>query len=285
MKLLVLLFAFTVSRYVPGLVRLRCFVWYRWWVKKSQQWFPVRYAEWLVLLIVGVPVIVISTLLSWLVWHNHVLELLVSTLVVAYCLGPDSVMAEVESLQNEVNRQTASEQPGERAEESDLEAGRGQASGHFDTTANVVEYITTATLERWFAVFFWFLVLGTPGALLYRLTERLTRYVAKEPLAKTARVLKQILEYPVSWLMVLALAVVSDFEKIWEIKKRYLNWDNISQLQQRFLYQSMEFAVANCLGADDSECQVSALERAARMTWRMLVVWFVMLSLLVIAGF
>ena len=284
MKLLVLLTAFLLSHYLPGISRLRPFGWYRWWAQKVIQWVPVRSGELLVLLIVGLPTLLISVLLNMLVGDNHLLQLLVSTLVVAWCLGPDSVRAEVRALQDKARAARQGDSQGDVP--SQLMQGREPVTQRFSIAEfNEVDRITQATLERWFAVFFWFLVLGIPGALLYRLTERLSRFDVPESVRQAAATLKLVLEYPVSWLMVIALAVVSDFEKIWEIKKRYLNWDNIRHLQQKFLYQSMEFAVANCLGSDDPECRVSLLERTTRLTWRMLVVWFVVLSLLVIAGF
>ncbi len=284
MKLLVLLTAFLLSHYLPGISRLRSFGWYRWWAQKVIQWVPVRSGELLVLLIVGLPTLLISVLLNVLVGDNHLLQLLVSTLVVAWCLGPDSVRAEVTALQDKAR--AARQDDSQDDVPSQLLQGREPVTQRFSIAEfNEVDRITQATLERWFAVFFWFLVLGIPGALLYRLTERLSRFDVPESVRQAAATLKLVLEYPVSWLMVIALAVVSDFEKIWEIKKRYLNWDNIRHLQQKFLYQSMEFAVANCLGSDDPECRVSLLERTTRLTWRMLVVWFVVLSLLVIAGF
>ena len=284
MKLLVLLTAFLFSHYLPGISRLRSFGWYRWWAQKVIQWVPVRSGELLVLLIVGLPTLLISVLLNMLVGDNHLLQLLVSTLVVAWCLGPDSVRAEVRALQDKARAARQGDSQGDVP--SQLMQGREPVTQRFSIAEfNEVDRITQATLERWFAVFFWFLVLGIPGALLYRLTERLSRFDVPESVRQAAATLKLVLEYPVSWLMVIALAVVSDFEKIWEIKKRYLNWDNIRHLQQKFLYQSMEFAVANCLGSDDPECRVSLLERTTRLTWRMLVVWFVVLSLLVIAGF
>jgi len=285
MKLLVLLTAFLLSHYLPGITRLRRFGWYRWWAQKVIQIVPLRSGEWLVLLIVGLPTLLISWLLYLLVGDNHLLELLVSTLVVAWCLGPDSVREEVRTLQAKAREARQDGNQGDVPSQQ-LMQGREPVTQRFSIAEfNEVDRITKATLERWFAVFFWFLVLGIPGALLYRLTERLTRFDVPDPVKQAAATLKLVLEYPVSWLMVIALAVVSDFEKIWEIKKRYLNWDNIRHLQQKFLYQSMEFAVANCLGSDDPECRVSLLERTTRLTWRMLVVWFVVLSLLVIAGF
>jgi AmpE protein len=294
MKLLILLVAFLLSHYLPGIARLRWFGWYRWWATKVIQSLPLRSGEILVLIIVGVPTLVLSAVLLMLIDHNHLLELLVSTLVLAYCRGPDSVRAEVKALQDKATRsreaardaQDTTTENAEVAEPSTLAQGREPVTQRFSIAEfNAVDRITQATLERWFAVFFWFLVLGIPGALLYRLTERLSVLDVPDHVRQAAATLKQILEYPVSWLMVISLAIVSDFEKIWEIKKRYLNWENIKQLQQKFLYQSMEFAVANCLGSDDPECRVSLLERTSRLTWRMLVVWFVVLSLLVIAGF
>ncbi|GEM_PF-917128 len=290
MKLLVLLTAFVLSHYVPGIGRLRLFGWYRWWVNTMIQLAPGMPGEWLVLLIVGLPTVVISAFLGWLTGDNHLLQMLVSTVVLVWCLGPESVEQEVKAMQKRA--EAAGKNSRAQAEGSNdnsdiqLRQGRDPVTQRFSIAEfNAVDQVTQATLERWFAVFFWYLLLGVGGALLYRLAERLVHYKIPEHTRQAAATLKLILEYPVSWLMVLALAVVSDFEKIWEIKKRYLNWENIRHLEQKFLYQSMEFAVANCLGGDDPDCQVSLLERVRRLTWRMLVVWFVLLSLLVIAGF
>ncbi|TGQ49636.1 hypothetical protein, partial [Mesorhizobium sp. M4B.F.Ca.ET.211.01.1.1] len=73
---------------------------------------------------------------------------------------------------------------------------------------------------RWFAVLFWFLLLGPAGALGYRLLALMAESpmrarVPVEPLALAQRLLGWI-EWPVAQLMAFSMALVGNFDTAWK---------------------------------------------------------------------
>lgn len=81
---------------------------------------------------------------------------------------------------------------------------------------SLVEATVLNALRRWFAVLFWFLLLGPAGALGYRLLALMAESpmrarVPVEPLALAQRLLGWI-EWPVAQLMAFSMALVGNFD-------------------------------------------------------------------------
>lgn len=89
---------------------------------------------------------------------------------------------------------------------------------------SLVEATVLNALRRWFAVLFWFLLLGPAGALGYRLLALMAESpmrarVPVEPLALAQRLLGWI-EWPVAQLMAFSMALVGNFDTAWKAWRR-----------------------------------------------------------------
>jgi membrane protein required for beta-lactamase induction len=90
----------------------------------------------------------------------------------------------------------------------------------------------------------------------------------------------KILNYPVAWMMVISLAIASDFERIFKKCKAYMKSDNIKSMDDTFLYEAADFAVENCEVEAGSDTSIEVV--TISVLKRMLFVWLVFVSILVI---
>ncbi len=87
------------------------------------------------------------------------------------------------------------------------------------TMPSLVEATVLNALRRWFAVLFWFLLLGPAGALGYRLLALMAESpmrarVPVEPLALAQRL--GLDQWPVAQLMAFSMALVGNFDTAWK---------------------------------------------------------------------
>lgn len=258
MKLLALIIAFAISHFVQNPEKFRQFDWFTRWVDWFKQKVNLPNSELNVVTIIGVPVLVISLLATGL-FTSAVGELFLAVVVLSYSIGP-------KSLDEEVVNNTLRENHGIRK--------NAQA-------AVVIKKMTKIAMHRWFGVFFWYVILGVVGAVLYRLSERLFAMTKEsDSLYPVVKNLMKILNYPVSWVMVISLAIASDFERIYKKCVPSMKMDSIAKMDTSFLYEAADFAVENC--EVDAEEKESIEKITLNVLNRMLVVWLVFVSLLVI---
>lgn len=156
--------------------------------------------------------------------------------------------------------------------------------------------VVRSALRRWFAVLFWFLLLGPAGAVLYRLLERTAfgGHVGHLPPENAAGVawLLRWMEWPVAQLMTLALALAGNFDLVTRAWRAAggARWNP----ESGFLEAAARTAVGREL-AEEAEEDFEAgrlplrgdmpeLRDAMNLVWRMLLLWLALLALLVIAG-
>ena len=165
----------------------------------------------------------------------------------------------------------------------------------------LIEAVFRNALRRWFGVLFWFLVLGPFGALLYRLSvlaaERDEDMLPSDT-AAGARTWLAILEWPISQLMTLSLALVGNFDAVvgvWrDMGKASLLLNN--GLLESAARVSVRSEIADEVG-DYSETGISTatalvevfgelpeLRDAISLVWRILILWLAIIALFVIAG-
>lgn len=258
MKLLALILAYLVSHLVNKPQRFRQFGWFQIWAK----WFAsqINWAmhELSVIATIAFPVVLISSILLGL-FDSTIGSLLVSILVLSYCIGPESL-------------------------EEDVASGEIRSRMGARKNAKIsllIKKMTQKSLNRWFGVFFWYVVLGIVGALLYRLSERLDFYTKDdEDIKPTIEKLMKILNYPVSWMMAISLAIASDFERIYNKCKVYMTMSNVKAMDDTFLYEAADFAVENCEVESENESSIEVV--TINVLKRMLLVWLVFVSILVI---
>lgn len=160
----------------------------------------------------------------------------------------------------------------------------------------LVEAVFRNALHRWFGVLFWFLLLGPVGALLYRLAAfaaegAYSRTLPAETLAG-ARALRAALDWPVAQLMTLAMALVGNFDTVFNAWREAQG--NKMQLDNGFLGAAARASVKSELAEEAEEYAEEGMVQAMRelpelrdamsLVWRILLLWMALLALFVIAG-
>ncbi len=167
-------------------------------------------------------------------------------------------------------------------------------------TPTVLAAVFHAARRRWFGVLFWFLVFGASGALLYRLAALAAEDDASLLPAHNAAGAKRLLawlDWPVSQLMALFMALVGDYDTVYTAWKQH-GGDGFDP-DADFLGAAGRASVRSEL-ADDAQDYADAGEGAAEiardlgpmpelrdamsLVWRTLVAWLAVIALFVIAG-
>jgi AmpE protein len=258
MKLLALILAYLFSHLIKKPQRFRQFNWFEAWSKWFRSHLNWSVSELTVIVVIALPVIVIAGILMSL-FDSTLGGLLVSILVLSYCIGPESLDEEVAS--------------------DNIRAKIGLRKNA--KVPLLIKTMTQVSMKRWFGVFFWYVVLGIVGALIYRLTERLDFFTGKDDSLKASisKAMK-ILNYPVAWMMTFSLAIASDFERIFKKCKVYMTMENLRSMDDSFLYDATDFAVENCEVEPGNETKIEQI--TINVLKRMLLVWLVIVSILVI---
>ncbi|MBS0432211.1 MAG: beta-lactamase induction protein [Proteobacteria bacterium] len=162
------------------------------------------------------------------------------------------------------------------------------------TAPALVEAAVLAALRRRFGVLFWFFVLGPAGALLYRLAQVATEDNGLLDLhtRDAARRFAAALDWLPAHLMVLAMALVSDFDAVlrawrgWHAQPGRSPWE----LEPGFLAAVARSGVDADIEAGDGGVvadvtdPLEELADARRLLIRVLVVWLAVVALIVLAG-
>lgn len=287
--------ALALGHLVPDLAAgLRRFGWYGNWLRWLNAQFPEgsfwrgRYGIALALL---VPVLVLGLFqlaLDRSLWGLP--GLLLAVVVLLYCWGPrdlDLDVAAVLDAPDAATRRAAAARLWPHGESPRMDGGA------------LVEAVFRNAKRRWFGVLFWFLVLGPVGALLYRLSvlsvEREDAVLSHET-ASGARSWLSLLEWPVTQLMALGLALVGNFDSVANAWREPGAFALDSDLLPRAARASVRSEIAEEV-ADYTESGIPAstalaeafgdlpeLRDAMNMAWRILVLWLAVLALFVVAG-
>ncbi len=218
--------------------------------------------------------------------------LLFDILVLFYCWGPRDLDLDVAAILD------APDAASRRAAAARLWPANGTV--RLDGGA-LIEAVFRNALRRWFGVLFWFWVLGPFGALLYRLSvlaaER-DEDLLPPHTASGARSWLAVLEWPVSQLMTISLALVGNFDAVvgaWrDLGKPSLLLNNA--LLEAAARASVRSEIADEV-SDYSETGVSTstalaevfgelpeLRDSISLVWRILILWLAIIALFVIAG-
>ena len=218
--------------------------------------------------------------------------LLLAIAVLFYCWGPRDLDHDVETI-------LAAPDPASRREAAARLWPDPAQVAH--DGPSLVTAVFHAARRRWFGVFFWFLLLGAVGALLYRLVslaaEGGERALLPVETLAGARWLQSALDWPVAQLMTLALALVGNFDTVIQAWKAHGGAD--FRLDVDFLGAAGRASVRAEVAEevrDYVEDGVAGPELVARMgelpelrdaislCWRILLLWLAVLALLVLAG-
>ncbi len=261
MKLLAIILAFALFQYMKKPEALQSFSWLRKMDSWLLKWFENPQARLTVsILLPSMLLYVLATnVLSFPV--DSIGYLLFHVVILYYCLGPKPIFDMINQNQT-----------------------RQQLKINEDVAPEVViNKLTDAALNRWFAVFFWYLVFNIYGALIYRLLSELSLTEKNTIAQKRLQALLRVIEFPVVIIMTVSLALASDFDRIWQHCKQYLTTETITGLNSQFMYKSMDFAVEQCEIEESDENKAQIIEFTTyRVLKRMLVVWLVFSAIMVI---
>jgi len=272
---------------VPASVHWRDFAWLRRWHEQicSQGGDLAG-----LILCIGLPVLACALVQyalrgTWL----GLAGLAFAIIVLFYSWGPRDLERDVEAIDKapDSDRRVAALQA--------LRADATQPPLDF-TTETVVEATFLAALRRWFGVLLWFALLGPAGALLYRLTQVLAAPDFAAALSAGQRTLAEraarILDWLPAHLIVLALALASNFDAVLKVWRDYhaANDKGFLALDLGFLNATARASVAADVAEEDDEpaqaarAPLVALDDAMVLVRRVLIVWLTAIALIVLGG-
>ena len=293
--LLAVIVALAIGHLAPDIAAgLRRYDWFAGWLRWLNAQFPEgsfwrgRYGIALALVLPLLVVGLLQVALDKPVWGF--VGLLFDIAVLFYCWGPrdlDLDVAAVLDAPDAVARRNAAARLGLVGDAAKLD---GPA---------LVEAVFRNALRRWFGVLFWFCVLGPFGALLYRASvlaaECDDSQLAQET-ASGAKAWLAILEWPVSQLATLALALVGNFDSVmgaWREEGAFGLHGGLLATAARASVRSeiaeevadyTESGVPASTALAEAFGELPELRDAMSMVWRILVLWLAVIALFVIAG-
>lgn len=286
--LLAVVIALALGHLAPGLAaRVRRFEAYRDWLRWPGQRLP---AALYLLLALGLPVLAMGVLqLGLRPFGWGLASLLLGIVVLFWCWGPRDLDRDVAAVL------VAPDPASRRAAAARL----WPAGGAPADAAACVEAVFRGAQRRWFGVLFWFCLLGAAGALLYRLAALAAEDQAEAVPASVlplVRTLLALLDWPVTQLMVLALAVVADFSAVaaaWRMPGAFGLQAGLLDAAARAsvrtdIAEEVADYTAEGIAAEVALAEVFGplpeLREAMNLAWRVLLLWLSVLALFVVAG-
>ncbi len=278
--LIVLLLAFSS----PDLARMRDFGWFR--TLLARMHFAVGGGR--IALALALPVIICALLQGALRgWGFGIASVGLALIVLLYTFGPRELETDIDAVL------TAEDSPKRESLAQNLRDDANAAPLPFTAPA-LVEAAVLAGLRRRFGVLFWFFLLGATGALLYRLAQVAANGNGALDLRTrdAARRFAAAIDWLPAHFMVLAMALVSDFEAVlhawraWHAQPGRSRWE----LEPGFLAAVARSGVDADIEAGDGGAvadvsdPLKELADARRLLIRVLVVWLAVVALIVLAG-
>jgi len=205
--------------------------------------------------------------------HFEVLQFLLGAAVLWLSLGPRELTQDIDQVIDA------------RSEESRALAA-SRLSGMDPAPADLVSAAAVQALRRWFAPILWFLVLGPLGALGYRLLA-LFRESDHPASRRAALALLHLAELPPAYLLVLALALASHLDAVFNAARESAQRNGWADPSLGYLGDAMHSVADSAEAASDGfndELGASspALARTINLLQRSLFVWMTAIALIVL---
>lgn len=288
MSLLSVIFALIAENFISSLSELRRFDFifrYVSWLRSKLPTFSFKNGTvTLVIIVAGVLFAV------WLVsaMLGNVLGLLgfiFGIAVLIFMIGPRDLEEDVKNINTAFEKQ---DYEGANFYASQL-TGRAISEPPMQLAQTVKESILLQANIRMLGVFFWFILLGPVGAVLFRFSCLLkdNQQDEKDDFAEASRDLYQIIIWLPARICVLSYAVAGNFVDTMSY------WNGLSDL---WLRDSEEFIIVSGVGAlryehrvdsnghEDSEPDTAGIQHAQSLVKRAIIVWVVLLGLLTVTG-
>jgi AmpE protein len=278
--------ALMIGHALPQISQWRNFSWFERWLDFLQYQLlpkPAWQGAWGLLVCIAVPALAVGLLGHWL---DGFFAFLVALATMLYTWGP-------RDLDLDVNAIIAAE--GIEAKETAAKALYEEGQSVSLDGPVVVAAVFESALTRWFAVLFWFLLLGPAGALAYRLLYLQVHHkhemALPEGLQTAAGRALNAAHCPPAHLMVFSMALAANFDKVVQVWRDWFNQGGL-RFDYAFLASAATASVASELAdeaadADDGPSSAPALlelRDAMSLAWRMLLLWLAVLAVFVLAG-
>ncbi len=270
MTVLVVLAGLLISHMVTALDRWRRFDWLLWPIRALRSRFPDF--SWLPMAMVLLIGILVPVLATWLMTAmlGMVGWILLALTAFVFTLGPRDLDQDVRTL---LGRATAEDvgEVHETAEAMQLELDAGAEAA----AASVFH----GALSRWFGILFWFVVLGIPGAVLYRLNRMALQMRELEATEiEWLERMRIVLDWPVQTLILVGVGLCGDLDRVWRA------WQELRAEAPGWLMTPIQFdRIVHAIVPVDASFD-DGLVAGHRMVWRVLVLWLVVMSAMLLAG-
>lgn len=279
MALICILFGVIFERASDTLENLRNFSWfddYSRWLLNTLPGLSSQNQSSIVILLLPV----MSVVMALQVWFDGrlfgLIELLFGMAIFAFSLGP-------KDLNRQIDRYLAAKESGDEEAATTEATAILQREPPTDPDQQVVEVMRGVLHEsndRFFAVIFWFVVLGPFGAILYRLTSHTMRASGNPTLANAAKQFQAILAWAPAHLASMGYALTGNYEGA---KTEFYNKDKQDDLNMCNYYTLItagQGALKDCTPGNETTC----IRSARALVLRTLVVWLACIAILTLMG-
>jgi len=289
MSLLAILFGLAIERFFDNIENKRKFD----WSVNFSNWVRNKFANtelWNdtlgLIVIILLPVFAGAFVYDLLNDALGILGFAFAVIVLVYCLGPQRIhhLARLYLDAGEFDDQHSTKTYANEI------LGHESPDDNNATNQKICEKLITATNDDILAVFFWFVLLGPMGALLYRITSTLYEHAANESdktefceFNNSTRLLFAILLWIPNQLTTLCFAVTGSFIDAFQQWKEHIANDYLNPAE------SNETLIASGLSAlqidsDNHTFELSTISGVLALCWRSIIVWVTALALLTLAG-
>lgn len=306
MKLIIVLICLGVQRYLNINFSLADYNWFKPYSDLLKGSVGKMLNGYVGVAIVVLPVVIVVWLLS-LLFSGVVfglLSLVISIGVLFYCMDGRDLSGQLSAYlggsENKASAEVAASEANPKAVEGSESSASPKAAsadqqvadflnadvptGQAETARAITTAVFTKSLHFVFSVLFWFLLLGTFGALLYFMVATIQQYADQEfPEMKEANgVVLGVLDWVPVRLLGLSMALVGSFAAVFGRWMKSLTAG---------IEQSNQFATdfgLSALGKDSQDVQSADVEEnksALELVFRSLVVWVVVVAVLTIVAF
>lgn len=288
MTMLAILLGVILERFNNHLDQFRTYGWFVEMIHWTRQRFEHK-SYWndtvAVLVILLIPVLVIGLVHRQLAGLSILLDFAFSVIILLYCFGPRDLH---EAARHFIEAREHDDQT--KAHEYAVEIiGEPLPEGDSELFGKIGRTLLIATNQRLLAVFFWFVVLGPMGAVLYRLSSILLREArdASEEggngFLQSIRLLFAILNWIPAHLTAFCYAVIGSFVDAMHEWQRHKGFDALDP------DAAHNMLVCTGLGslrmdADSIGFDQTSLKHILGLGFRTTVIWLTVLALITFAG-
>jgi len=279
MALICILFGIIFERFSEILEKYRNFSWfdnYTRWLLKTLPGIGSQNQSSIIILLLPI-MLVVAGLQVW--FDDRLLGLIAvifGAVIFAFCLGP-------KDLSRQIDRYLEARESGDE-EAANIEARAiMQAEPPADPDQQILEVmrgILHESNDRFFAVIFWFVLLGPFGALLYRLTSHTMRSSGNATLANAARQFQAMLAWAPAHVVAMGFALTGNYEGAKQEFYGKNKQNDLSDCNYHTLITAGQGALKDCAPGEETAC----IRSARGLVLRTLIVWLAFISILTLMG-